>query len=135
MAGQRGVAGFSNRRTKRLRRPRHGDGLLSAGRPVALLGAWLIMLGGGLRAAWKLNMAISGSNVAWMSDALFVLLAPGFILMACALRFAQLSMDGRPPRASLPVVACGIAGVCMALAAGLVVVLRKRDHGRSRQRD
>ena len=90
-----------------------------AGRPVALLGAWLIMLGGGLKAAWKLNMAISGSNIAWMSDALFVLLAPGFILMACALRFAQLSMDGRPPRASLPVVACGIAGVCMALAAGL----------------
>jgi len=94
-----------------------------AGRPISLLGAWLITLGGGLKAAWKLNVAISGNDIAWMSNALFILLAPGFILMACALRFAQLGMDGRPPRASLLPVAFGIAGVCMALAVGLGVAM------------
>ncbi|BCX03119.1 MAG: hypothetical protein KatS3mg053_1057 [Candidatus Roseilinea sp.] len=86
---------------------------------VALFGAWLIMLGGGLKAAWKLNMAMSGNDVAWMSNALFVLLAPGFTLMACALWSAQAQMRGRPLRFNLSAIAFAIGGVSLAVAAAL----------------
>lgn len=86
---------------------------------IASLGAWLIMLGGGLKAAWKLNMAISGNDIAWMSNALFVLLAPGFTLMACALWAAQAQMRGRPLGFNVPAMALGISGVFLAVAAVL----------------
>ncbi|MFC1466365.1 MAG: hypothetical protein ACFLMY_16100 [Candidatus Brachytrichaceae bacterium NZ_4S206] len=93
-----------------------------AGR-IALLGAWLIMLGGGLKAAWKLNMAISGNDIAWMSNALFVLLAPGFTLMACALWAAQAQMRGRPLGFNVSVMALGISGVFLAVAAVLGIAV------------
>ncbi len=89
---------------------------------VALLGAWLIMLGGGLKAAWKLNMALSGNDVAWMSNALFVLLAPGFTLMACALWAAQARMRGCSLSFNMPAMALGISAVCLAVAAVLAIV-------------
>jgi len=56
---------------------------------IALLGAWLVMLGGGIKAAWKLNVALTGNDIEWMDNALFVLMGPGFTCMAWALSAAQ----------------------------------------------
>lgn len=56
---------------------------------IALLGAWLVMLGGGTKAAWKLNIALTGNDIEWMDNALFILMGPGFTCMAWALSAAQ----------------------------------------------
>lgn len=93
-----------------------------AGR-IALLGAWLIMLGGGLKAAWKLNMAMTGNDVAWMSNSLFVLLAPGFTLMASALWSAHSRMRGRPLDFDITLVALGMVAVILAVAFVLGLLL------------
>lgn len=93
-----------------------------AGR-IALLGAWLIMLGGGLKAAWKLNMAMTGNDVAWMSNSLFVLLAPGFTLMASALWSAHSRMRGRPLDFDITLMALGMVAVILAVALVLGLLL------------
>lgn len=93
-----------------------------AGR-IALLGAWLIMLGGGLKAAWKLNMAMTGNDVAWMSNSLFVLLAPGFTLMASALWSAHSRMRGRPLDFDITLMALGMVAVILAVAFALGLLL------------
>ncbi len=62
----------------------------------ALLGAWLVMLGGGTKAAWKLNIAATGANIVWMDNALFVLMTPDFIFLAYTLWRAQRAMRGNP---------------------------------------
>jgi hypothetical protein len=68
----------------------------SKSRWPALLGAWLAMLGGGTKAAWKLNVATTGANIVWMDNALFILLTPGFIFLAYTLWRAQRAMQGKP---------------------------------------
>jgi hypothetical protein len=62
---------------------------------IALLGAWLVMLGGGIKAAWKLNIALTGNDIGWMDNALFVLMGPGFTCMAWALSAAQRLASGQ----------------------------------------
>ena len=52
---------------------------------LAWLGVVLIVLGGFLKAAWKLWIASTGSDIVWMSQSLFVLMGPGFVLLAWAL--------------------------------------------------
>lgn len=88
----------------------------------ALLGAWLVMLGGGTKAAWKLNVALTGANVVWMDNALFILMAPGFILLAYGLWRAQRTLRGSPAPLSpwLMPVAAGLAALgAAAIAATL----------------
>lgn len=70
-----------------------GDARISR---IALLGAWLVMLGGGIKASWKLNLALTGVDVRWMDNALFVLLGPGFTALAWALSAAQRRLAGQP---------------------------------------
>lgn len=72
---------------------------LSGGRPFVrwfgLLGAWMVMLGGGTKAAWKLNIALTGQHVAWMDDQLFFMLGGGFTLMAWAFISARRVAAGK----------------------------------------
>ena len=53
------------------------DGLRRAGH----LGACLVAAGGLAKAGWKLVLAVTGTDLAGVDDALFVLLAPGFALV------------------------------------------------------
>jgi hypothetical protein len=56
---------------------------------LAYTGAGLVTLGGLLKAIWKLIMASSGTDIAWMANALFILMGPGFTLMAWAMWCCQ----------------------------------------------
>lgn len=85
-----------------------------AGRNAAIcgLGAALIVSGGLLKATWKLIVASYGSHIPWMNNSLFILLAPGFVLVAWALLTRQRDNSGH----TLPVG--GVLAV-LAAAAGL----------------
>ncbi|MBL8057393.1 MAG: hypothetical protein JNK29_11875 [Anaerolineales bacterium] len=63
---------------------------------IALLGAWLVMLGGGIKASWKLNLALTGADIHWMDNALFILMGPGFTALGWALSAAQRQWAGQP---------------------------------------
>ena len=52
---------------------------------MAALGAILVVFGGVFKAGWKLKIAATGQDVVWTADSLFVLLGPGFTLLAWAL--------------------------------------------------
>ncbi|MBN2886721.1 MAG: hypothetical protein JXM75_08455 [Chromatiaceae bacterium] len=91
---------------------------LPAALGMAALGALLILLGGLAKALWKLLAATLGLKLPWLSEALFPLMAPGFVLLAVALwsatQPARLSQRGRW------LLALGVL-----LAAGLAVGLRQ----------
>jgi len=62
--------------------------LLVRGRSCALLltgGALLVFLGGFLKALWKLLYTIGTADITLLSEAQFVLLAPGFVAMLAAM--------------------------------------------------
>ena len=42
----------------------------------------LAVTGGMLKASWKLNVAITGSDIGWMSDSLFFFIAASYLLLA-----------------------------------------------------
>jgi hypothetical protein len=52
---------------------------------LAWVGALLIVLGGFSKAAWKLIIASTGTDIVWMREALFPLMGPGFVMLAWAL--------------------------------------------------
>jgi hypothetical protein len=87
---------------------------------IALLGAWLVMLGGGIKAAWKLNVALTGNDIEWMDNALFVLMGPGFTCIAWALSAAQRLARGQALTSSwaaaFPFI---VSAVFLATAGGL----------------
>ena len=58
---------------------------LAAIRKLAIAGAVLVISGGLLKASWKLIVASSGTHIVWMNNSLFILMAPGFVLLSCAL--------------------------------------------------
>jgi hypothetical protein len=58
-------------------------------RPVCLLGALLIACGGLSKASWKLTWVLSGQDITPLSNLLFILMAPGFIILACHGFFAR----------------------------------------------
>src|SRR5215204_1896427 len=51
---------------------------------TAFLGGVMVVTGGSLRAVWKLLIVLSSGNlvVDWMGNSLFVLMAPGYVLLA-----------------------------------------------------
>ncbi|GGO78433.1 hypothetical protein [Nonomuraea cavernae] len=80
---------------------------------AALAGGALTVLGGALKAAWKLIVASGGPDIVWMAKAQFFLLGPGFTLLAWAL----LSTAGRrPPLWAFAAFAA--AGLAAAVALG-----------------
>ena len=44
----------------------------------------LAVTGGMLKASWKLNVAITGNDITWMSDSLFFFIAASYLLLAVA---------------------------------------------------
>ncbi|MGW4795896.1 hypothetical protein ACWEPC_26110 [Nonomuraea sp. NPDC004297] len=79
---------------------------------MALAGGALVVLGGLLKAVWKLLVAAGGPDVAWLAGVQFFLFGPGFALLA----WAVLS-GGRPATLWLAAAVAG-AGVAGALATG-----------------
>lgn len=91
--------------------------------PLAIAAAVLVPLGGFCKASWKLILALGGPDLAWLSNLLFIALAPGFILMAYCMFHAARAWAGdqggalsRPRLAiwlALPLLAA--AGIALAL--------------------
>jgi len=48
---------------------------------VFLVGAVLTVIGGFLKATWKLNIAASGNDIRWMDDGMFAWMAVGYTLI------------------------------------------------------
>lgn len=63
---------------------------------MAYAGFLLITLGGVFKASWKFTIALTGRDIVWMDNSLFVLLGPGFALMAWALWSAQRTLKNEP---------------------------------------
>jgi hypothetical protein len=51
---------------------------------VAIVGAVLVVMGGLLKAIWKIIMASTGgaTNIVWMDDGLFAWMTPGYVILA-----------------------------------------------------
>jgi hypothetical protein len=62
-------------------------------RAAGMVGAALVFAGGLAKAGWKLVFALDGTDLTVLYDGLFVLLAPGFVLVALSLLAAR---SGRP---------------------------------------
>lgn len=64
---------------------------------IAFLGGTLVVLGGFIKAVWKLLMASTGGtlDLAWMENALFILMAPGYILLAWSVWQTARSVQGK----------------------------------------
>jgi hypothetical protein len=59
---------------------------------VALAGSVLVVLGGLLKATSKLFGVFTGELIAWMENSLFLLMAPGFALVAWSIWTAQVRL-------------------------------------------
>lgn len=57
----------------------------ASNRPVAIVGWGLIVSAGLAKTSWKLTVAVSGTNLAWLNNSFFMLLTPGFVLLSHAL--------------------------------------------------
>ncbi len=64
---------------------------------IAFLGGCLVVMGGLSRALWKLWMAVSGGtmNLVWLENAMFILMAPGYILLAWSVWQTARSVQGK----------------------------------------
>ncbi|MBK1701614.1 hypothetical protein [Thiococcus pfennigii] len=62
---------------------------------LAWIGGALVVLGGLAKATWKLVFVLSGQDLAWLANALFPLLGPGFVLVAGGLWAARRRERGR----------------------------------------
>lgn len=78
---------------------------------VPLYAAAAIAVGGLCKAAWKLNLALAGNDLAHVDDVLFALLGPGFAYLAWALLAARSSWRSM----ALPSYAVGLAGTATVL--------------------
>ena len=68
---------------------------------VILLGGALITLGGISQAVWKLVVAVVGTNLVWLDNVQFILMMPGFVLLAAGLGTAwRRDRVGPPSRKS-----------------------------------
>lgn len=82
---------------------------------LPFLSAALFFVAGALKATWKLTVTLTQQDISWMANALFLLMAPGFVLTTfgaayfavAAYRLYQLLMTGDAHRglrtAGLPV--------------------------------
>jgi hypothetical protein len=100
---------------------------------MALVAFALITVAGVLKATWKLTMSISQTDVALFRDALFVLIGPGFTMMAYSVLPLPLGEAERPSGSrgegrvwgiwTKPVF---ISAIALAVAGGIAVALQSR---------
>lgn len=90
---------------------------------MAMLGAGLIVAGGFLKAAWKLIMAATqgGRDIRWLDNSLFILMAPGFVLMSAAVWCAVRAVRGRTLG---PVWPAPLITIALMFAGSLALALR-----------
>ncbi len=69
---------------------------------LALVGSGLILAGGLAKASWKLIAAATGTDIGWLSNALFPLMAPGFALLAAAVWAGTRGLHRRQPLRAWP---------------------------------
>jgi hypothetical protein len=64
---------------------------------IAFLGGLFVVLGGFIKAVWKFLMAFSAGtmDLGWMENALFILMAPGYILLAWSVWQTARSVQGK----------------------------------------
>jgi hypothetical protein len=64
---------------------------------IAFLGGSLVVMGGLSKAVWKTLMASSGGamNLAWLENAMFILMTPGYILLAWSVWQTARSVQGK----------------------------------------
>lgn len=63
---------------------------------LAGLGGTMIVLGGVLKATWKLVVALGGPEIIWLSEPLFPLMAPGFLFVTIAVYAGMRATSGQP---------------------------------------
>jgi len=63
---------------------------------LAALGGTMIVLGGVLKATWKLVVATGGPDIIWLSEPLFPLMAPGFLFVTVAVYAGMRATSGQP---------------------------------------
>ncbi|MFC2028986.1 hypothetical protein ACFLTX_03560 [Chloroflexota bacterium] len=56
---------------------------------IAVIGSLLVVLGGLLKAASKLLWVVSGEQISWMENSLFLLMAPGFAMLSWSIWTGQ----------------------------------------------
>ncbi|MEO0564115.1 MAG: hypothetical protein AAF125_18565, partial [Chloroflexota bacterium] len=59
------------------------------------LGSVMIVTGGLMKATWKLVMATSGTDIVWLSESLFLLMAPGFLFVAVTAWASMHAVSGK----------------------------------------
>jgi hypothetical protein len=93
---------------------------------MAAIGALLVVTGGAAKATWKLIMAASDGamDIRWLDASLFIFMAPGFILLACAVwGLTRIVRDLSP----LPARILGPAGVVATLGASVAFAVAAPD--------
>ena len=80
-----------------------------------LLGAGLVFAAGALKATWKLTITVTQQDINWMANALFVLMAPGFVLLLVGLWRSRRRLAGK----AAPAWWWGVAFVLILLTYGL----------------
>lgn len=62
---------------------------------LPLLGASLVFVAGALKATWKLTVTVTQQDISWMANALFLLMAPGFVLLVVGLWRSRRRLAGQ----------------------------------------
>ena len=62
---------------------------------VFLFGAALTVIGGFIKATWKLIIASSGTDIRWMDDGMFAWMAPGYILIVWSIWQTVRTVQGK----------------------------------------
>lgn len=85
---------------------------------MAYVGATLVVAAGLMKATWKLIMATSGQDIPLLSQSLFPLMGPGFLLFAVALWAAIRGLRNKPvsSRLVLYTVLVIVIGVVLAIS-------------------
>lgn len=83
---------------------------------LAITGTLLVVLSGTLKATWKLIAATTGEEILLLSELMFPLMAPGFVLMAFAIWATLRHNAGKTVPAHLTRIALGIIVVVFAWA-------------------
>ena len=62
---------------------------------AAAFGAILVVIGGLLKATWKIAIAASGADIRWMDNGMFAWMAPGYTLLAWGIWQAVRTVRGK----------------------------------------
>ncbi|HSG42852.1 MAG TPA: hypothetical protein VLA72_06835 [Anaerolineales bacterium] len=62
---------------------------------VFLVGAILTVIGGFIKATWKLIIASSGTDIRWMDDGMFAWMAPGYLLIVWSIWQTVRNVQGK----------------------------------------